>query len=445
MQHLWILQVNLEQLSLALWVEQIQQGQCPAEGTWQLSRFREHIQPGDLLWFWQSGKGLVAQGKCLTAAYRSHEDPEFKWEIAYRLTHQCTPALPRAFFQTQAFATQISFFKRPQGNIFKVPQVHTQELLAIAHPYFQNIPTPSSSFWPEIAQKIHKAGLTIEDRTLRQYHMALSSHSLVILTGRSGVGKSWLTQAYAQATESAYLLVPVAPNWMGPEDFLGYYNAVSHRFMPTVSSQFIAQAAQEWHQARQEQRSPRAYHLVLDEMNLARTESYFAPLLSLLEVRRRGEQTFYQRLGAEDLEIPPNLFCIGTANAEDQPLHFSERIADRAFIITLTPPDIRLEDFFENTIIAVLQNFWQPLNQCFHLSYRTLTDIQTYLRQAQIHQVALSEALDEVLAQKVFHRLSTVPSHMLDELKQALPTSFRLSHLALAQQQQGHFSFYAES
>ncbi len=444
MQHLWILQVNPDQLSLALWLEQIQQGQHPAEGTWRLSRFRDHINAGDILWFWQSGEGLIAQAECLTTAHRSHEDPEFNWEIGYRLTHQCIPVLSRAFFQELASLSHINFFKRPQGNIFKVPPEYTQLLRDKAHPHLHKLSVPTSVFWPEIAQTLRKTGLDLEDRSVRQYHMALKSHSLVILTGRSGVGKSWLTRAYAQAAGAAYLLVPVAPNWMGPEDFLGYYNAVSSEFIPTVSSQFITQAAQEWHQAQQEERPPRAYHLVLDEMNLARTESYFAPLLSLLEVRRRGEQTFYQRLGAEDLEIPPNLFCIGTANTEDQRLHFSERIADRAFVITLVPSAIRLADFFTPPEVALLQNFWQPLSQCFHLSYRTLTDIQTYLHQARIHQVPLSEALDEVLAQKVFHRLSTVPVHRLQALKHALPQSFTLSHFALNQQQQGHFSLYAE-
>lgn len=327
---------------------------------------------------------------------------------------------------------ELPFFKRPQGDIFKVPPLESEKLKEKANPFLIAVLSPSTLLWPEIAIHIQKQGLNLPERSLRQYHLALESQGLVILTGRSGTGKSWLTHAYAKAKKAAYLLVPVSPHWMGPEDLLGYYNAVSERFMPTVVSDFIASAATAWHKAQIEGTTAQAYHLVLDEMNLAPTEQYFAPLLSLLEVRRRKEPAFYQRLGASDLEIPPNLYCIGTANREHPHSAFSERIADRAFIISLTPPVPSLARFFTGTPKDVLASFWPALQRCFYVSYRTLEDLQTYLNQAAIYQVPLLDALDEALAQKIFHRPpEDLSMEALLHLQESLPDAFVLSQQAL--------------
>lgn len=439
MQRLWILHISPQTRSLPLWISQIEAGQSPTEGSWPISRYRKRIQKGDLIWFWQSGLGLVAQGICLSNAYRSHEDPEFHWEFAYQITHRCAPALATSFFEQHHL--ELTFFRRPQGHIFNPPDTLTADLLALTAPHLHPLTPRQSQFWPDIAHSIQKQGLQLDERTLRQYHLALQSQSLVILSGHSGTGKSWLTKAYAQATHAKYLLVPVAPNWMGPEDLLGYYNAVNQTFMATVASDFIAAATQEWNLAQQAERPARPFHLVLDEMNLARTEHYFSPLLSLLEVRRRGEQAVYHRIGAPPLIIPENLSCIGTANTESQPLHFSERIADRAFVVHLPPTKIRLEEHFEGAVLAELKDIWPHLNRCFHISYRTLEDLQTYLHQAKIHQIPLTEALDEVLAQKIMHRTTSGASEQAFlALKNTLPAHYRLSHRCL--ENKNPFSFF---
>lgn len=436
MQRLWILQINAQNLSLDLWLQQIEHGQRQPEGEWPISRYRESVKSGDLLWFWQSGSGLLAQGLCTSSAYRSEENPDFEWRIGYRITYRFTQALSRAFFSERLSKElqDVPFFKRPQGDIFKVPTAHREQLQSIVSPFLKSLARPATLLWPEIALQIKKQGLQLPDRSLRQYHLALESQGLVILTGRSGTGKSWLTHAYAQAKRAAYLLVPVSPHWMGPEDLLGYYNAVSERFMPTVVAEFIEAAAKAWHTAQSENTTAQAYHLVLDEMNLAPTEQYFAPLLSLLEVRRRQAPAFYQRLGAKDLEIPPNLYCIGTANQEHLRSSFSERLADRAFVISLSPALPPLDHFFTGKTKEVMGLFWPALQRCFYVSHRTLEDVRTYLNQAAIYQVPALEALDEALAQKILHRPPDDPSpEAIHHLQGLLPEALNLSQQALAQ------------
>jgi hypothetical protein len=71
-------------------------------------------------------------------------------------------------------------------------------------------------------------------------------------------------------------VIPVKPNWTGPEDLLGYYNPIERSYQATPFL-LALQAAE---------REPERVHFIcLDEMNLARVEHYFADFLSLLEER----------------------------------------------------------------------------------------------------------------------------------------------------------------
>ena len=71
-------------------------------------------------------------------------------------------------------------------------------------------------------------------------------------------------------------VIPVKPNWTGPEDLLGYYNPVERSYQATPFLLALQAAAS----------NPTVPHFIcLDEMNLARVEHYFADFLSLLEHR----------------------------------------------------------------------------------------------------------------------------------------------------------------
>ena len=145
----------------------------------------------------------------------------------------------------------------------------------------------SEPSFPDICKKVTAQGLRISESTLRRYHLALKSRKFIILSGISGTGKTWLTKAYAEAVEAEYILVPVAPNWTTNEDLLGYLSPMDNKYHETDFSAFLKKAEEEYQQAQAKQLTPRPYHLVLDEMNLARVEYYFAKFLSAMEVRMR--------------------------------------------------------------------------------------------------------------------------------------------------------------
>lgn len=129
---------------------------------------------------------------------------------------------------------------------------------------------------PFIQSRLAEVGLLYSQAQLRDFLALLRTRDLIVMAGDSGSGKTSLLRAAATAIGGVCTVIPVKPNWTGPEDLLGYYNPIERSYQATPFLLALQAAA----------RSPHVPHFIcLDEMNLARVEHYFADFLSLLESR----------------------------------------------------------------------------------------------------------------------------------------------------------------
>lgn len=106
-------------------------------------------------------------------------------------------------------------------------------------------------------------------------------------------------------------------------------------------------------------RPSRPHFLILDEMNLARVEYYFADFLSTLESGRhqygldagmtKGGIPLHARserptVGTwdipQEIKLPPNLYVIGTVNVDETTFAFSPKVLDRAFTVEFNTVDL---------------------------------------------------------------------------------------------------------
>lgn len=177
---------------------------------------------------------------------------------------------------------------------------------------------------------VQAMGLKISERTLRRYHLSLMTRGFVILAGVSGTGKTWLAEAYAQSVGAKHAIVSVAPNWTTNEDLIGYFNPITEVYHDTSFSRFMREAATAFDLATDQGRTPQPFHLVLDEMSLARVEHYFASFLSAMEVRARHGTAAMDIGVGEHLELPPNLFIVGTVNIDETTHGFADKVWDRS-------------------------------------------------------------------------------------------------------------------
>lgn len=185
-------------------------------------------------------------------------------------------------------------------------------------------------------------GFVYEPWQVAAYATALRTKPFVILAGVTGTGKSKLPALVAAGTGGLSQLVPVRPDWTDSADVLGYLD-LAGRFRPGAVLR-AARAAQEHPQ--------RHITTVLDEMNLARVEHYFAEILSRIEDRAPAPGGGYASaplveidLPAEaavwrDVPLPPNLALVGTVNMDESAHGFSRKVLDRAFTLELAEVDL---------------------------------------------------------------------------------------------------------
>lgn len=196
-------------------------------------------------------------------------------------------------------------------------------------------------FLKRLAAAAESRGFLYDKKDLVNFHVSVKSSRLVILAGMSGTGKSGLVRLYGQALglpAGQTLMIPVRPSWMDDSDILGYADMQSMTYRPadTGLTELLIEA----------QRHPEKMYIVcFDEMNLARAEHYFAQFISVLEqeeapVIRLYNPALAPRLynsAAYPAEIPVgrNVIFTGTVNVDESTYHFSDKILDRANVITL--------------------------------------------------------------------------------------------------------------
>lgn len=325
----------------------------------------------------------------------------------------------------------------------------------VQHPAFWDElvdPTPPAPVVPEppalpyqeppfeaIETVIRQIGLRIPARTLRRYHHALKSRGFVILSGVSGTGKSWLARAYAGAVRGEHCFVAVAPNWATNEDLLGYFNPLigaEGAYHDTDFSRFLRRAAQEYERAAAAGVMARPFHLILDEMNLARVEYYFAKFLSAMEERGHASQPELE-LGPNDrVLLPPNLRFIGTVNVDETTHGFADKVLDRAQVIELAVSREELFDYIGDVPYReVLMDVWDAVRSVAPFAFRMASEIQTYIEAAQATGVTWQEALDEQLLQKVLPKLPGADPRLGDALSNLVALSavaYPLTHAKAA-------------
>lgn len=197
-------------------------------------------------------------------------------------------------------------------------------------------------FLNEFREKTLKKGLYYTKTDLYNFHISVKSNMLTILAGMSGTGKTQIAKCYAETMglfeENRNLLfLPISPSYTEPEDLLGYLNTSTGLYVPSSTGlvDLLIEA---------EKNKDKMYAVIFDEMNLAQIEHWFAPFISLLEldVRERKLPLYSEDCICHNkmkynssVNIGNNILFIGTVNLDETTKDLSDRVLDRANIISL--------------------------------------------------------------------------------------------------------------
>ena len=180
-----------------------------------------------------------------------------------------------------------------------------------------------------------RMGLYYDIGVIRAFVSSLAVGRLIIMQGISGTGKTSLAYAFGKFIGNDTAIMPVQPSWKDKTDMIGYYNEFTGNFTETELLYVLYRANM----------SGGVYIIVLDEMNIARVEYYFAEFLSVLELpdlsARKIEIVSDVRANAPKLfddgklTVPDNVWFVGTANNDDSTLSISDKVYDRSSVIEL--------------------------------------------------------------------------------------------------------------
>lgn len=187
---------------------------------------------------------------------------------------------------------------------------------------------------------------------VRSFLTSLVTKRFVILTGLSGSGKTQIAMRFGEwLGKGRSLLVPVRPDWTGAEALFGYEDALLDA-KDGRRAWHVPEALAFMLQAARDQSNP--YLLILDEMNLAHVERYFADVLSGMEsdqpclpnLREEAGGLWRCPAGEEKrIPFPRNLFIVGTVNVDETTYMFSPKVLDRAntFEFRVTRKDLNVD------------------------------------------------------------------------------------------------------
>jgi predicted nucleic acid-binding Zn-ribbon protein len=200
---------------------------------------------------------------------------------------------------------------------------------------------------------LENAGYQFHERVINSFHKALKCQDinpLTVLAGVSGTGKTLLPTAYAQLKGMHSLVIAVQPRWDSPQDMFGFYNYLENRYKATdLARALIRMNPSNNIEGLDENQKvkDRMLLILLDEMNLARTEYYFSEFLSKLELRNLSDKI--ERQHSEiTLDTGPgrkmsfwvkrNVLFAGTMNEDETTQTLSDKVLDRANILRFGKP-----------------------------------------------------------------------------------------------------------
>jgi 5-methylcytosine-specific restriction endonuclease McrBC GTP-binding regulatory subunit McrB len=312
---------------------------------------------------------------------------------------------------------------------------------------------------------LQSSGLMFNEDNVIDLYLALKTAPITIFTGISGSGKTKLAQYFSEymcipprlvgptgtpappitpSEKHRMEFVSVRPDWLDNKGMLGYFNPLLGVYNITPVLQLILNAINEPNEP---------FFLLLDEMNLAKAEHYFSDFLSALESRKyspltgtyEAEKISLHNAGGrvisryyddeksredaitemnsfpdeyyvhvtptleriyyvpEKIEIPPNLYVIGTVNIDESTYRFSPKVIDRAHVIEMNGASTA--DYIAHLIRPVAPTTGITIYTSLDFNVEDLThnrrflssrDEAAILADTTINQAILREALSQL-------------------------------------------------
>lgn len=200
-------------------------------------------------------------------------------------------------------------------------------------------------------------------KIIRLFVAAFASTRLIILQGISGTGKTSLPYAFGKFVNNPAVIASVQPSWRDRSELFGYFNEFTKKFNETELLRAMYEASY----------NENIYPVILDEMNIARVEYYFAEMLSILEMPSRDEWVVDivpnswpddpKHIVNGQIKIPGNMWYIGTANNDDSTFAITDKVYDRAMPIEINTKGVAFDAPYTESVNMNYHHFEELLDE----------------------------------------------------------------------------------
>ena len=244
--------------------------------------------------------------------------------------------------------------------------------------------------------------LYYEPKTIRLFLAGMASTKLLILQGISGTGKTSLPYSFGKFLQVDTTIASVQPSWRDRTELFGYFNEFTKNFNETEVLKRIYASNY----------NNDVNLILLDEMNIARVEYYFAEMLSILEMPNADEweldivpnvwSTDPVKLDKGKIVIPQNIWYIGTANNDDSTFAISDKVYDRAQPINLDSKGVA----FEAPDTPPMNLGFSHLNQLFNDAFDKYPISQENLKKIQQLDLWVIEKLRVAFGNRILKQMN---------------------------------------
>ena len=249
-------------------------------------------------------------------------------------------------------------------------------------------------------------GLYYDLEIVKQVFASFGAAKMLILQGISGTGKTSLPYALGQYIENPSLICSVQPSWRDRTELFGYYNDFTKKYTET---EFLKTLYEGHYQED-------LRFVILDEMNIARVEYYFAEMLSILELPREEERFISVVSNGSDGDpdkmvdgkvwIPSNVLYVGTINNDDSTFAVADKVYDRAIPIDLDDKAAPFET---------------PETPAMRISFDYLNQLYAEAKKAHPLSEEMLVELDKLDAYLIKHFRLTFGNRILRQIKDFVP------------------------
>lgn len=243
-----------------------------------------------------------------------------------------------------------------------------------------------------IVESLLSTGLIYSPTLIKRLAYSLMAKPFVILSGLAGSGKTQLALAFAKCLcediDNQVCPVSIGADWTNREPLLGYPNALNKDEYVKPESGVL----QLLMRANEDPDKP--YFLILDEMNLSVVERYFADFLSAME---SGEKIKLWDNEAgnvpKEIELPKNVFIIGTINVDETTYMFSPKVLDRANVIEFKIAADEMEDYLGKKVNINLE---QAYSACVDMAVDFVTKAKSQVEKDEKNKDVLLSFFKEL-------------------------------------------------